>query len=174
MTASLNVFDSLYETFNGVIQSVMSKLLQSRKTLKEKVVQIYEALIEGKEPFSENNNFWNEFFLLKANGNALELELKSITNIHTIKPIVNLMISQSIIAVKSDNNLRVANSLIVRIGSQSAAKCTLSSLFKVMSEKWRLSHPKFDLIDYTVGREDLELKTQVSCQLPFDFDRLVV
>ncbi|CAG2122345.1 unnamed protein product, partial [Medioppia subpectinata] len=62
----------------------MSKLLQSRKTLKEKVVQIYEALIEGKEPFSENNNFWNEFFLLKANGNALELELKSITNIHTI------------------------------------------------------------------------------------------
>ncbi|CAG2166751.1 unnamed protein product [Oppiella nova] len=127
----------------------MSKLLQSRKALKEKVVQIYEALIEGKEPFSENNNFWNEFFLLKANGNALELELKSITNIHTIKPIVNLMVSESINAVKSDNNMRVANSLI-----------TLCSLFKVMSEKWRLSHPKFDLIDYTIARQDLELKTQ--------------
>ncbi|XP_054167117.1 armadillo-like helical domain-containing protein 3 [Oppia nitens] len=128
----------------------MSKLLPSKKTLKEKVVQLYEALIEGREPYIENNNFWNEFFLLKANGQAFDSILNAINNVSTIKPVVNLMSTQCIVAIKSDNNLRVANSLI-----------TLCSLSKVISDKWRQSHPKFDLIDHIIGREDLELKTQI-------------
>ena len=38
---------------------------------------------------------------------------------------------------------------------------TLCNLSKAISDKWRQSHPKFDLIDHTIGRDDLELKAQV-------------
>lgn len=44
------------------------------KRPKEKVVFIYEELFKGQNP-AGNDQFWNEFFLLQPNVDALENEL---------------------------------------------------------------------------------------------------
>jgi hypothetical protein len=82
------------------------------------------------------------------------------------------MFTQSIVVLKDENSMRVANSLIVSLNLfqnlfsfVSYCKCfdyqTLCSLSKIMAEKSRLSQSKFDIIDYLMGRENIELKSQV-------------
>jgi hypothetical protein len=83
------------------------------------------------------------------------------------------MFTQSIVVLKGENPIRVANSLIVSLNLfknlvsfvSYYCKCfdyqTLCSLSKIMAEKSRLSQSKFDIIDYLMGRENIELKSQV-------------
>ncbi|XP_075591311.1 armadillo-like helical domain-containing protein 3 [Dermatophagoides farinae] len=82
----------------------------SKKGLREKIVQFYIDLITGEE--SSNENFWNEFFLLKANGTALKQELDKIENINDVKRIVNILFEKSIEAIQNSNQLRILNGLI--------------------------------------------------------------
>lgn len=49
------------------------------KRPKEKVVYIYELLFRGEEPWNNNQEFWNEFFLLQPNVDVLETELMKLT-----------------------------------------------------------------------------------------------
>lgn len=50
------------------------------KRPKEKVVHIYELIFRGEEdPTNNNNEFWNEFFLLQPNVETLETEVMKLT-----------------------------------------------------------------------------------------------
>ncbi|XP_075676447.1 armadillo-like helical domain-containing protein 3 isoform X1 [Dermatophagoides pteronyssinus] len=82
----------------------------SKKGFKEKIVQYYIDLIKDEE--SSNENFWNEFFLLKANGTALKQELDKIENFDNVKKIVNILFEKSIEALQDSNQLRILNGLV--------------------------------------------------------------
>ncbi|PRD32064.1 UNVERIFIED_CONTAM: hypothetical protein NCL1_21608 [Trichonephila clavipes] len=44
----------------------MAKIEGPKRPLKEKIVQIYEAFLQGDDPSLDNINFWDEFFLLRV------------------------------------------------------------------------------------------------------------
>lgn len=69
------------------------------KRPKEKVVYIYELIFRGEEdPTNNNNEFWNEFFLLQPNVEILETELMKLTGEQLIglKNNINLLFTKSI------------------------------------------------------------------------------
>lgn len=69
------------------------------KRPKEKVVYIYELIFRGEEdPTNNNNEFWNEFFLLQPNVETLETEVMKLTGEQLIglKNNINLLFTKSI------------------------------------------------------------------------------
>lgn len=52
----------------------------SSKRPKEKVVYIYELFLRGEDPTINSSEFWNEFFLLQPNVDALENEITKLTS----------------------------------------------------------------------------------------------
>lgn len=69
------------------------------KRPKEKVVYIYELIFRGEEdPTNNNNEFWNEFFLLQPNVETLETEIMKLTGEQLIglKNNINLLFTKSI------------------------------------------------------------------------------
>ncbi|KAI2803984.1 hypothetical protein BLOT_008124 [Blomia tropicalis] len=91
-------------------------MLKSKRVFKEKIVQLYILIIKGDYDSlsKENENFWDEFFLLKANGSALEQELrkKLDQDPSELKPVINLLFERSLFAIRDSNQLRILNGLI--------------------------------------------------------------
>ena len=70
----------------------------SSKRPKEKVVYIYELFFKGEDPSLENAEFWNEFFLLQPNVEALEGEITKLTaeQLQLVRLTVNNMLQKCI------------------------------------------------------------------------------
>lgn len=104
----------------------------SKRGFKEKIVQIYIDLIkETKNVHINEDQFWNEFFLLKvwalkwgngcfilcfvkANPSALEAELKKVASASKLTIIVRELFHRSLQAIgDTSNRLKVLNGLIV-------------------------------------------------------------
>nr|CAG4634646.1 EOG090X027A [Alona affinis] len=85
----------------------------SKKQLKEKVVQIYEAFFRGEDQSNGNPNFWDEFFLLKPKPSVLEAELIKLTaeQIVTLKDNINTLFAKCISTLGHEHHMRVAHSL---------------------------------------------------------------
>nr|CAG4646860.1 EOG090X027A [Megafenestra aurita]SVE92257.1 EOG090X027A [Megafenestra aurita] len=85
----------------------------SKKQLKEKIVQIYEAFFRGEDQSSGNPNFWDEFFLLKPKVGVIETELAKLNSeqLATIKENLNTLFSKCVYMLGHEHQIRVAHSL---------------------------------------------------------------
>lgn len=116
------------------------------KRPKEKVVYIYELIFRGEEPWTNNTEFWNEFFLLQPNVDILEGELMKLTSEQflTLKGNIHKLFTQSIELLESDHPKRVHNCLQ-----------TLCALLYAIFRK-SSSGESFDIVGTMVGFSDAE------------------
>ncbi|XP_055588593.1 armadillo-like helical domain-containing protein 3 [Uranotaenia lowii] len=84
------------------------------KRPKEKVVYIYELLMRGEETGKDNQNFWDEFFLLQPNTEVLEQELLKLDSVKlgNAKNNILSLFNHCVEVLHADNNKRIHNALI--------------------------------------------------------------
>ncbi|RDD43523.1 UPF0668 protein C10orf76-like protein [Trichoplax sp. H2] len=118
--------------------------------LREKVIKIYESLLEGDDLPQEKINFWDEFFLLKANVVFLE---STIDNYHESKliqkkGIINFLFARCCDVLNGTSWIRMTNSLQ-----------TICALVRSIYRK-KLSNFGFDIIDILIGFDESEVRMQ--------------
>ncbi|XP_018578571.1 UPF0668 protein C10orf76 homolog [Anoplophora glabripennis] len=120
----------------------------SKRQFKEKVVQIYECLLKG-EDVSQNELFWDEFFLLKPKVTNIENEIQkmSVEQLQTAKQNINLLYSHCIEVLDQQHNIRVAYGLL-----------TLCALLHAIFKK--ALDTQIDVIEFLTGFDNLETNTQ--------------
>lgn len=121
------------------------------KRPKEKVVYIYELLFRGEEePWNNNQEFWNEFFLLQPNVDTLETELMKLTaeQFLSLKGNVHKLFTKSIELLESDHPKRVCNCL--------QTLCAL--LYAIFRKSSNSESGGFDTLNTLIGFKDAEEK----------------
>lgn len=91
----------------------MAKIEGPKRPLKEKIVQIYEAFLQGEDPSLDNINFWDEFFLLRPNLCFLESQFEIMTyeEVNSLKDTINSLFYQCVRILKDGNQIRSMNAL---------------------------------------------------------------
>ncbi|GFX51512.1 armadillo-like helical domain-containing protein 3 [Trichonephila clavipes] len=91
----------------------MAKIEGPKRPLKEKIVQIYEAFLQGDDPSLDNINFWDEFFLLRPNLSFLESQFEIMTyeEVNALKDTINNLFYQCVRILKDGNQIRCMNAL---------------------------------------------------------------
>ncbi|XP_054722195.1 armadillo-like helical domain-containing protein 3 [Uloborus diversus] len=91
----------------------MSKPESSKRPLVEKIVQIYEAFLRGEDPSNGNINFWDEFFLLRANLVFLQKKFEQLTpeEVSGLKEVINNLFYQCVRILKDGSHIRAMNAL---------------------------------------------------------------
>ncbi|GFT69451.1 armadillo-like helical domain-containing protein 3 [Nephila pilipes] len=91
----------------------MAKIEGPKRPLKEKIVQIYEAFLQGEDPSLDNVNFWDEFFLLRPNLYFLESQFEIMTyeEVNALKDTINNLFYQCVRILKDGNQIRSMNAL---------------------------------------------------------------
>lgn len=119
----------------------------SKPQLKEKVVQIYESFFKGEDISKDNDNFWDEFFLLKPKISYIETEIEklSIEQLITLQDNIRLLFIKCITTFECQHQLRIIFSL-------KTLTCLVSSLYK----KFRIN-PTFDFISILVIPKDTDM-----------------
>ena len=123
----------------------------SKKELKEKVVKLYEAWFKSDlESLVENENYWNEFFLLKPNCKSIESILFKLNKqeLNQYKNLFSLIFTQSVLILNGDNYIKIANSLVTLF---TLSKCLINQ--SIINEE--------DPIDILIGNKDLDIKLQL-------------
>ncbi|XP_028403194.1 armadillo-like helical domain-containing protein 3 [Dendronephthya gigantea] len=122
----------------------------NRLKLKEKLVGIYDTLLQGKDPGIENHNFWHEFFLLKVNAEYLEalIERMSPSELMGVKGNINLLFAQCCSALQDDYPLKQVNALQ-----------TLCAMVRGVYHKKMMDYG-FDIINILVGFDEAESQMQ--------------
>ncbi|XP_015791968.1 UPF0668 protein C10orf76 homolog [Tetranychus urticae] len=124
-----------------------------KRDLKEKIVSIYENLLKHQAKSNlvvdlvNNEAYWDEFFLLRANPKAM-IDLLVELNYEELiesKNLINLLFTQSAITLNCDNYIRIANALV-----------TLLTLSRTIlgSTKIKVENQ----LDILIGKSDLEIK----------------
>lgn len=85
----------------------------SKKALKEKIVQIYEAFFRGEDPSTGNQNFWDELFLLKVNTQYIESEFEKLSGEQLVEltEMFNRLFYKCVETMKQDSPIRVINAI---------------------------------------------------------------
>ncbi|XP_050528381.1 armadillo-like helical domain-containing protein 3 isoform X2 [Daktulosphaira vitifoliae] len=119
----------------------------SRPQLKEKVVQIYELFFMGEDISKDNDNFWDEFFLLKPKTSFIEAEIEKLTieKLFTLKNNMQVLFLRCIETFEQHHQLRVIFSLK-----------TLTSIISSLYKKCRLD-PIFDFTPIIVNPKDTDI-----------------
>lgn len=127
------------------------KSKDKKRDLKEKIVQIYESLFKEEQSnlvvnIANNEPFWNEFFLLRANPKALLEIIDNLENadLSRCKTVINLIFTKSVLMLDFDSYIKVAN-----------ASVTLLTLSK------RLLIPSSNIsnsLDILMGNTNLDVK----------------
>lgn len=130
---------------------MMGKSNSSKKPLKEKVVQIYEAFFRGEDPSLGNSNFWDEFFLLRVNVNFLESEFERLTSeeVVRLKETINNLFHHCVKILKGEHQIRIINSLQ-----------TLCALVRGVYRKTHGDYG-FDVINLLIGFDAAEFQMQI-------------
>ncbi|XP_035216620.1 armadillo-like helical domain-containing protein 3 [Stegodyphus dumicola] len=137
----------------------MAKSEGSRRPFKEKIVQIYEAFFQGKDPSLDNKNFWDEFFLLRANLTFLESKFREMTyeEISSLKETINNLFYHCIRILKDGNQIRAMNSIQ-----------TMCALVQGIYGKTHTDYG-FDVINLLIGFSSAEHLMQVLIEQLSDF-----
>lgn len=119
------------------------------KRPKEKVVFIYELIFRGEDPRKNNFEFWNEFFLLQPNVEALELELnkQTIDQLVGVKENINELFSRCVEIIGDSHPKRIFN------GLQTLAALIHGFFRKAAGEQ---GGNGFDIINTLIGFEEAE------------------
>nr|XP_002131899.1 armadillo-like helical domain-containing protein 3 [Ciona intestinalis] len=124
---------------------------EGKKPLKEKVLLLYDAIFKAEDISLENPNFWDEFFLLRANTDYLEKKLEAMTikDLLNFKEDLNRFFAKCAEYIMCDYLIRKINSLQ-----------TMSCLFRII-----LSHDLgdhgFEVIDLLVGFGSADVQMQL-------------
>lgn len=118
---------------------------------KEKLIGIYDALFQGKDPSLGNHNFWHEFFLLKVNAEYLENLVKNMSpnELLSVKDNINLLFAQCCLSLQGDYPLKLVNALQ-----------TLCTLVRGIYHKKMIDYG-FDIINILVGFDEAELQMKM-------------
>ncbi|KYQ94419.1 hypothetical protein DLAC_04715 [Tieghemostelium lacteum] len=131
-----------------------------RKALKEKFVEIYEALFNGEDPSQGQPQFWEQLFLIKVNIPFLErcIILTSEDHLLALKPNLNKIFTQSCLWLKDTSTLRLVHVIE-----------TLSILLKSIFRK-KFNNFGFDILNILCGIENAD---QIITDLMKDLDRIM-
>lgn len=115
---------------------------QTKVPLKEKIVQIYEALFRGENPALGNSNFWDELFLLRVNPTCFQNEFDQLDGdaLVQLKDMLNELFFQCVrhISTFEDSPIRIVSAIQ-----------TLCCLIRGMFSKSPSSG--FDVINVLIG-----------------------
>ncbi|CAN8023637.1 unnamed protein product [Ixodes persulcatus] len=118
----------------------------SRQPLKEKFVQIYESFFKGKDPSIDNQNFWDELFLLKVNVNFIQQQFDSLSgeDLVKLKETINTLFYHCVQALRSEHRIRIVNAL--------------QTLCALIQGVYRKAHGDygFDIINLLIGFDTAE------------------
>lgn len=153
-------------------------MIRNKTGLKEKIVQLYEALFKCSDLPSlvDNESYWSQFFLLKANPKALDEIVTKLVDDEFIKHknLFNLIFTQSILTLNCDNYIRITNSLV-----------TILSLSKCILNRTRVQ-PNVqgnELIDFLFGYKDIDVKLEILstklcnlllCEVPLSMKSIIL
>uniref|UniRef100_A0A1A9WGZ5 DUF1741 domain-containing protein n=1 Tax=Glossina brevipalpis TaxID=37001 RepID=A0A1A9WGZ5_9MUSC len=117
----------------------------SSKRPKEKVVYIYELFFRGEDPVN-SSEFWNEFFLLQPNVDALENEITKLTSeqFSLVKNNLNMIFQKCIDMLETDHPKRLCHSLQ-----------TLCSLFYAIYKK-SSADSTYDILNEIFGYDQMD------------------
>lgn len=132
-------------------RQVLRQGSQSKMELKEKILHIYDTFFQGNDPTRDNANFWEEFFLLKANVNYIEKELDKVSpaKLLRLKENINALFYHCVGALQESYPIRVVNALQ-----------TLCALIRGVYQKAMVDHG-FDIINILIGFDSAELVMQL-------------
>uniref|UniRef100_A0A1B0FMF2 Armadillo-like helical domain-containing protein n=1 Tax=Glossina morsitans morsitans TaxID=37546 RepID=A0A1B0FMF2_GLOMM len=118
----------------------------SSKRPKEKVVYIYELFLRGEDPTINSSEFWNEFFLLQPNVDALENEITKLTSeqFSMVKKNLNMIFQKCIDMLETDHPKRLCHSLQ-----------TLCSLFFAIYKK-SSADTTYDILNEIFGYDEMD------------------
>ncbi|KAJ8025947.1 Armadillo-like helical domain-containing protein 3 [Holothuria leucospilota] len=131
-------------------QALLRQKSNSKMELKEKIIDFYDIFFQGKDPSRENPNFWDEFFLLKANVKYIEGELANLSSeqLFKLKETINNLFYHSVVCLKDEYPIRIINALQ-----------TLSALVRGVCMD-RLADHGFDVINVLMGFDSAETLLQ--------------
>ncbi|KAI9579757.1 armadillo-like helical domain-containing protein 3 isoform X2 [Glossina fuscipes] len=116
------------------------------KRPKEKVVYIYELFLRGEDPTINSSEFWNEFFLLQPNVDALENEITKLTSeqFSLVKKNLSMIFQKCIDMLETDHPKRLCHSLQ-----------TLCSLFYAIYKKSSADNT-YDILNEIFGYDEMD------------------
>ncbi|GAB5593004.1 hypothetical protein Unana1_07904 [Umbelopsis nana] len=123
---------------------VSPRLRGSGKTaLKEKVAELYEALLRGEEPFKDDPQFWSSLFLLKVKRQFLFtlVHEKSEEHLLSVRDNISIVFSQ---CVETMNGRAEGTMDILR---QTNAIVALSCILRAIFTKSRFTNFSFDVVN---------------------------
>ncbi|XP_019859282.1 PREDICTED: UPF0668 protein C10orf76 homolog [Amphimedon queenslandica] len=131
------------------------------KMLREKLITYYELILQGKDPSSRRSDFWDEFFLLKANVEFLEgaIMAMSLSNLMQIKANINNLFIQCCRMLQTDDNMiRNINALQ-----------TLCVLVQSIYCKHSSSDSSIEVVDILIGVDaaDCQMRNLIECLCKF-------
>lgn len=126
--------------------SLLRRGSHSKKALKEKIVQIYEAFFRGEDPSTGNPNFWDELFLLKVNTQYIESEFDKLSGEQLVELMetINNLFYKCVEALKQESPIRIINAIQ-----------TICALIRGVFQKC-VGNYGFDVINILVGFDSAE------------------
>jgi len=92
---------------------MLRRTSENKKPLKEKIILHYDSIFKGEDKYADDNRFWDEFFLLKANAAYLEKKFESlpIKDLNFLTNELNQLFLKCCEYVLSENIIRMINAL---------------------------------------------------------------
>lgn len=122
--------------------------IEDKKPLKQKLTSYYEEILKGDDPSGKKLEFWDEFFLLKANVEFISKTVNEMSPsaLLAIKGSLNSLFIQCCRVLQSDDNMiRNINALQ-----------TLCVLVQSIYHKHSSSDASFEIVDIVVGIDAAE------------------
>ncbi|XP_061535083.1 armadillo-like helical domain-containing protein 3 isoform X2 [Phycodurus eques] len=125
---------------------LLRRTSSSKKSLKEKVVLMYDEIFAKEDPAKNNPRFWDELFLMKVNLEYLESKLENVDGeeVQRVQDNINSLFHHSVQALGEEHQIKVVNALQ-----------TLCALFRGVHQKNK-SASGFDIINMLVGFDKAE------------------
>uniref|UniRef100_A0A8C5EDR4 Armadillo-like helical domain-containing protein n=1 Tax=Gouania willdenowi TaxID=441366 RepID=A0A8C5EDR4_GOUWI len=142
---------------------LLRRTSSSKKTLKEKVVLMYDEIFAKEDPAKNNPRFWDELFLMKVNLEYLESKLETVDGeeVQRIQYNINSLFHHCVQALGEEHQIKVVNALQ-----------TLCALFRGVHQKNK-SASGFDIINMLMGFDKAEQRMKVYSNMDHSHQRTI-